>query len=133
MKIKENKNLLVIGAVLIVSLIVIGFSGSIQGGEKRYKIEPEITLPEYRTDTARAIDAYERVMNRFIDLSEKNLAGINTDVKNIAKNLVLIDYKLTELSERIARIEKALGIQQSSKPAEKPSRNESNAPACPKD
>ncbi|MHC4114895.1 MAG: hypothetical protein ACYSSL_06225 [Planctomycetota bacterium] len=129
MKIKENKNLLVIGAVLIVSLIVIGFSSSIQGSEKSYKIKPEITLPEYRTDTARAIDAYERVMNRFISLTEKNLTGINTDVKDIAKKLVLIDCKLTELSTRMARIEKALGIQQSPKPVEKSSKNESDVPA----
>jgi hypothetical protein len=129
MKIKENKNLLVIGAILIVSLIVIGFSSSIQGSEKSYKIEPEITLPEYRTDTARAFDAYERLMDRFINLNEKNLTGINTDVKDIAKKLVLIDYKLTELSTRMARIEKALGIQQSPEPVEKSSNNESDVPA----
>ena len=112
MKIKENKNLLVFGAVLIVCLIVIGFSSSIQGGEKSYEIKPEITLPEYRTDTARAIDAYERVMDRFISLTEKNLTGINTDVKDITKKLVLIDCKLTDISTRMARIEKALGIEQ---------------------
>ncbi len=112
MKIKENKNLLVFGAVLIVCLIVIGFSSSIQGGEKSYEIKPEITLPEYRTDTARAIDAYERVMDRFISLTEKNLTGIDTDVKDITKKLVLIDCKLTDISTRMARIEKALGIEQ---------------------
>jgi hypothetical protein len=128
MKIKENKNLLVIGAVLIVSLIVIGFSSSIQGSEKSYKIKPEITLPEYRTDTARAIDAYERVMNRFISLTEKNLTGINTDVKDIAKKLVLIDCKLTDISIRMARIEKALSIEQAEKRAEKTSKDESDVP-----
>ena len=119
MKTKQNKNLLVIGVVLIVCLIVIGFSSSIQGGEKIYEIKPEITLPEYRTDTARAIDAYERVMDRFMTLTEKNLTSINTDVKDIAKKLVLIDCKLTDLSTGMARIEKALGIEQAEKQAEK--------------
>jgi len=128
MKAKENKNLLLVGAVIIVCLIVIGFSSSIQGGEKSYKIKPEITLPEYRTDTARAIDAYERVMDRFINMTEKNLTSINTDVKNIAKKLVLIDCKLTDISTRMAKIEKALGIQQSPKPVEKASRNKSDVP-----
>ena len=126
MKTKENKNLLVVGAVLIVCLILIVFSSSIQGGS--YKVKPEITLPEYRTDTARAIDAYERIMDRFINLTEKNLTGINTDVKSIAKKLVLIDCKLTELSTAMARIEKALGIKQPEKPLEKASRDESNVP-----
>jgi hypothetical protein len=76
-------------------------------------------LPEHRTDTARAIDAYERVMDRFINLTEKNLTGINTDVKSIAKKLDLIDCKLTDLSTRMARIEKALGIEQTEKRVEK--------------
>lgn len=121
MKIKDNKNLLVVGAVLIVCLILIGFSGSIQGGEKSYRIRPEITLPEYRTDTGRAIDAYERIMDRFINLTERDLTSINTDVKSITKQLFLIDCKLTELSTRMGRIEKALGIEQSETQAEKTS------------
>ncbi len=58
MKTKRNRTLLAIGVVSIVSLIAIGFSSSIQGREKSYEIKPKITLPEYRTDTARAIDAY---------------------------------------------------------------------------
>jgi len=126
MKTKQNKNLLVVGAVLIACLIAIGFSSSIQGSS--YEIKPEITLPEHRTDTARAIDAYERVMDRFINLTEKDLTGINTNIKNIAKKLVLIDCKLTDISTRMAKIEKALGIQQSPKPVEKASKNKSDMP-----
>jgi len=126
METKENKNLLVVGAVLIACLIVIGFSSSIQGSS--YEIKPEITLPEHRTDTARAIDAYERVMDKFINLTEKDLTGINTNIKNIAKKLVLIDCKLTDISTRMAKIEKALGIQQSPKPVEKVSKNKSDMP-----
>ena len=133
MKIKENKNLLVVGAVLIVCLILIGFSGSIQGGERShkrgYEIRPEITLPEYQTDTTRAIDAYERVMDNFIIMTETNLAGINTDIKEIAKQLVSIDRKLTKLSTRMGRIEKALGIKATESQAEK--RSEAKASTCP--
>ena len=134
METKENKKLLVVGAVLIVCLIVIGFSSSIQGGEKSYEIKPEIKLPEYRTDTARAIDVYERVMDRLMNLTEKNLISINTDVKTISKKLVLIDCKLTELSTRMGRIEKALGINHSEKRVEKTSEAETpdktNKPDC---
>ncbi len=120
----KNRSLLAVSVVLIVSLIVIGFSSSIQGGEKSFEIEPRITLPEYQTDTARAIDAYERVMDRLMNLTDRNLTGINTDVKDIAKKLVLIDYKLTDISARMARIEKSLGVKQSEKRVEKSSKAE---------
>lgn len=115
----KNKKLLAVVSVLIICSISVYFSRSTKGGEKSYKVRPEITLPEYRTDTARAIDAYERLMDRFMGLTERNLTGINTDVKDIAKKLVLIDSKLTDLSTRMARIEGALGIEQTEKRVEK--------------
>jgi len=130
MKIKENKNLLVVVAILIVCLILIGFSSSIHGGEKIYEIRPEIMLPEYRTDTAHAIDAYERVMDRFINLTERNLTGINTDIKSIAKKLVLIDCKLTDLSIRMGRLENALGIKQTETQAAKTSEAKTPTSTC---
>ena len=50
-----------------------------------------------------------------MSLTDNNLSGINTNVEGIGKSLVLIDSKLTELSTRMARIEKALGIKQTKK------------------
>ncbi len=111
----KNKNLLAVGIVIIVCIIVIGFSSSIQGSEKTYEIRPRISLPAYQTDTGRAIEAYERMMERFMSLTDNNLSGINTNVEGIGKSLVLIDYKLTELSRRMSRIEKALDIEQPKK------------------
>jgi Na+/phosphate symporter len=115
----KNKNLLAAGIVLIVSFMVIVFCGTIRGGESKIEVEPEITLPEYRSDTARVMDAYERMMDRFMNLTEKNFTGINTDVKDIAAKLTLIDNKLTELSARMARIENALNIKQPIEPVGK--------------
>jgi len=111
----KNRNLLAVGIILMVGIIVIAFSSSIQGSSKTYRIKPEITFPEYQIYTGSGIDAYERLMERFMTLTENNLADINTDVEGIGKSLVLIDYKLTELSTRMARIEKALGIEQAKK------------------
>lgn len=133
MKTKQNKNLLVIGVVLIACFIVIGFSRSIQGRDRSYEIKPEIRLPQYRTDTGRAIDAYERVMDRFMSLTEENLTSVNTDVKDIAKKLVLIDCKLTDISIRMGRIEKFIGIEHSVKPVEKSSKDESDSPELTED
>lgn len=126
MKTKANKNLLAVGAILLACLIVVWCSTSIHGGEKSYEVKPQITLPEFRTDTARAIDAYEHVMTRFMNLTERHLTGINRDVKDIAKKLISIDCKLTELSLRMARMERALGIELPAKPAEKPSEAETH-------
>lgn len=119
MRTRWNNKVLTAVAVSIVCLIAVCFSTSIQGHEKSYEIKPKITLPEYRTDTARVIDAYERMMDRFIHLTEKNLTDIDTEVQGIARKLDSIDCKLTELSVRTARIEKALGIEQPKRPVNK--------------
>ena len=119
MRTKQNKNLLAVAAVLIVCLIVVCFSKSIQGRERSYELRPKITLPAYKTDTARVIDAYERMMDRFINLTERSLAGIDREVRGIAGTLDSIDCRLRELSARTARIEKALGIEQPKKPVKK--------------
>ena len=86
-------------------------TGVIEGYERIYEIRPEIRLPEHRTDAARAIDAYERLMERYMSLSERNFNSINGNFSTITTRLDSIDGKLGSLSERIARIEKALGIE----------------------
>ncbi len=112
-----NKKLLAVGAVVVCCITVVWFSTSIQGVPKTYELRPQITVPEYRTDAVRAIDAYERLMERYMDLTERNSTRIGADLKDIMKKLDSIDEKLTELSARIARIEKTFGIEQPKPPA----------------
>ena len=114
----RNKNLILLSTVLACFVVMAWLCISIRG-ESSYEIQPRISVPAYRTDAARAIDAYELMMDRFIDLTGKNLADIDTEVKGIAGTLYSVDCKLTELSGRIARIEKALGIEQPKKPVKK--------------
>ena len=116
---RTKKNLLAVAAGLIVCVVVVWFSTSIQGSERTYEVRPEIAIPEYRTDAARAIDAYERLMERYMDLTERNLTGIGTDIRGVVKRLDSIDAKLAKLSVRMARIEKALGIEHPKRPAGK--------------
>ncbi len=112
-----NKNLLAVGAVVVCCITVVWFSTSIQGVPKTYELRPQISIPEYRTDAVRAIDAYERLMERYMDLTERNSIGISADLKEVIKKLYSIDDKLTKLSARIARIEKTFGIEQAKPPA----------------
>jgi septal ring factor EnvC (AmiA/AmiB activator) len=116
---KRNKNLLSGMLFLLACAGLVWLSTSIQGSEKTYEIEPYI-IPEYRTDAARAIDAYERLMERQMNLTEKNLINLNTELKNITEKLASIDTKLMELSIRMTNIEKKLGTEQAKElPAEK--------------
>jgi len=112
-----NKNLLAVGAAVVCCITVVWFSTSIQGDPKTYELRPQINIPEYRTDAVRAIDAYERLMERYMDLTERNSIRISADLKEVIKKLYSIDDKLTELSARIARIEKTFGIEQTKPPA----------------
>ena len=116
----QKKNLLIIIAAVFAGTIVIWSFTSIQGSQRTYEVQPQITLSGYRTDAIRALDAYERLMERYMDLVEKNLKDIDTDVKKTATQIDSIDMKLKELCERTARIEKALGIEQSNEPIQKP-------------
>lgn len=116
---RAKKSVFAIVAGLIVCVSVVWYSTLIEGSDRTYRIRPEIRVPEYRTDAARAIDAYERLMDRYMTLTERNLSGIKVDMRSVAKKLESIDGKLTGLSIRMARIEKALGIEPPKKPVPK--------------
>ncbi len=107
---RVTKKSLVVVAVAVCCLSVIWLSTSIQGGQRTYEVRPEVTIPEHRTDAGRAIDAYERLMDRYMDLTERNLFRVGTDLQEVAKKLDAIDEKLTNLAVRIGRIENALDI-----------------------
>jgi hypothetical protein len=108
---KIKKNLLVIGVVVVVCLATAQFALSLQdrhyGFGSNYLVETEISTPEYQTDTSRVINAYERLMDKYMDLAE---ARIDADCKSASQELESIDVKLADLSARLSRIEKALGI-----------------------
>jgi hypothetical protein len=115
---KNNGNKKAIAAIIAGTLFVFAFT-SITGGQRTYQVKPEIELPDYRTDNAHLIEAYERLMDRYMDLVEKNLGTIDLDIKNTAQALDSINKKLDELSARTARIEKALGIEVMQRPINK--------------
>jgi len=116
---RKNKNLLAVAATVLGGIIVVWLSSSIQGGQATYELRPQVTIPEHRTDVARIVDAYERLMERYMDLTEGNIVSVGTDLRNVQIMLDSIDNRLAELSERTARIEKALGIEGPRKQAER--------------
>ncbi len=115
----KTRNLLTVATGLVVCMLVVWFSKSIQGSPKTYEVHPEINIPEYRADAVRAIDAYERLMDRYMGLTERNLGRIETNLGTVVRKLDSIDRKLTELSARMSRIEKTLGTLERKLPVQK--------------
>lgn len=116
---RTKRNLLAVAAVLAACIVIVWSSTSIQGRETVYEVRPQISIPEYKTDAARAIEAYERLMERYMTLNEKNLTTIDTDLRQMLRKLNSIDAKLTGLTRRIARIERSLAIEQPKTPTRK--------------
>jgi len=113
---KTSRNTLAILVVIIACSVLVWLSASIQGGQKTYEVEPRLTIPAYKTDLARVMDAYERLMERYMDMTEQNQSIVGADLKYAVTALDSIDGRLAELSARIARIENALAIDQPKRP-----------------
>ena len=104
---RKNKTVLagaVIGACCVVAAWL---STSIHGGQNTYELRPQISVQEHRTDIVRVIDAYERLMDRYLNLTERQSAMVAADIENIAVRLDSIDGALAQLLARTARMEKA--------------------------
>lgn len=100
----------IVFCVIISGLICLVWTSSIHADKKRvYEVRPSITLPEYKSDTVRTIDAYERMMDRYMNLTERNFNSIGSGVQEMNRKLDLIDARLTKMSSRLMKIEKALG------------------------
>ena len=109
---KTNRNTLAVLIAIIACSVLVWLSTSIEGSQKTYEIHPNITMPEYKTDLVRVMDAYERLMERYLDLTQQNQSMVGTNLKYVVTTLDSIDGRLAGLSARIARIETALGIEQ---------------------
>ncbi|MBN1361135.1 MAG: hypothetical protein JW993_11100 [Sedimentisphaerales bacterium] len=105
----KKKSSLAVAAV--VCMAVLWLSTSVGQNRRSYEIEAQVyTTPEYRTDAARAIDAYERVMQRYMDATERNFMEVIGTAGAIADRLDSIDARLAKLDQRLERIERHLGI-----------------------
>ncbi len=80
----------------------------IHGVEKTYEVH---ALPEYQSDTARAIDAYQQMINRMLDDNERNWGTMQNQLNTINSKLDKILSDLDNISQRIAGIEKKMGVE----------------------
>lgn len=113
-----------LAALLACGVVLVWASTTTSGRGEIYEVRPEVAIPEYRTDAARAIDAYERLMDRYLDLTQDNLAGFSADMHTALDKLDSIERELMRLSARVERIERSLGIVQAPPANEKNTRPE---------
>jgi len=123
-------------ASLAALMAVVLFWLSTSGGQDRQRygdfdrprhgIQTQIyATPEYRTDAGRAIDAYERTMERYMDATERNFVGLSADVRAVAVMVETLNANLARLDMRLERIERHLGI------VAQPAAPDPNAPRSP--
>ena len=106
---KTRISIIAVSAILIAVIIGTSLAPPIHGSQK-YEVNPRISVPAYKTDATRAIEAYERLMENYMFITEKNFTAIDKDVSKVSAQLNSIDTKLTQLSNRLARIELHMGI-----------------------
>ena len=85
-------------------------STAIPNKGKKYEVEAVVDASGYQTNAARDIDAYERLMDRYMDLSDKLISSMEGDRQAVLIKLDSLDSRLADISTRLTRIEKALGI-----------------------
>jgi hypothetical protein len=96
-------------AVIIFCLVIFFLPTSVGQDRKTYEVPAQVYgVPAWRSDAAHAVDAYERLMQRYTDLTERTMAGMAADLNGLARRLDAIDAKLTALDTRLARIEQHL-------------------------
>ncbi len=110
---KQGRILLIIATAVVICLVAARLGISFPDRNKNYEVDQWITTPEYRTDAARAIDAYERLTERYMYMTEQ----VGNDCRSVTIKLDSLDSRLTEISGRLTRIEKALGIDPNTNPA----------------
>ena len=100
--------------ILLAVLVCVALLWSLAGaqGSKTYEIRPKIPEPVFQSESARALDAYERVIDRALELNSRQLDSMDLNVRDLSKQLSRVEAKLDRLLNRSVLIEYALGIPQ---------------------
>jgi len=117
----KKQKTLISGIGVVVLGLSFGILGTtLLGNVKRYEIQPEITVPEYKSDIARVLDAYERLMDQYITLTQNNMSLTRTELSVVNRKLDAMDRKLSQLSDQLDAIRKALSMETSPQPQQNP-------------
>ena len=116
-KIIQNKksSWIILGVTLVYGLIVLWVCTTVEAANYSSEVYTRISTPEYVTDAGRAINAYERMMDRYMDMTSKDLMALSSNSAQMVVRMDRIEAKLDKVLQSQARIEKALGVKTVSK------------------
>lgn len=83
----RKRNLLIITAALTLCLTVTWFTTSIHGTETIRNPHPDPLVSQNQIDTARMVEAYEKLMERYIDITENQISDLSKRLSVIERNL----------------------------------------------
>jgi len=66
--------------------------------------EYEISVPPYKSDMVRMIEAYERLSDQYLALVQQHLLKMDADNQAVLKKLESLEKKLDELNRKIDRL-----------------------------
>ena len=112
-----SQNMKKLAGVLACVVLLWSLTGA-KGARKTYEIQPQIPESVFKSDSARALDTYERIVDRALDLNSRQLDVMDLNIREVSKQLNRVESKLDRLLNRSLLIEHALGI---SKPEAKES------------
>ncbi|AQT67269.1 hypothetical protein STSP2_00412 [Anaerohalosphaera lusitana] len=94
-------------AVVLIGIIIAQPNNGID-----YEVTPDITIEPRRSDVVEVVQAYERLMDRYMGMVEQNMSVIGTDVASNVQTLNTIAAQVDTINARLERIEQALDIEQ---------------------
>jgi len=95
--------LFIIIVILTLFISIVCFAPA-AGKNKTYEIETA-AVGEYKTDASRAIEAYERLMDKYMSLNETYLANMSKEISVLSAKVDGMNQQLVQISEKLDRIQ----------------------------
>ena len=107
--------------VVALFILVTAMGGpEVLDAQSRVEVRPTVTTPQYQSDAARAISAYERLMERYMNLTEANLIGMQVENRDMAHRMMQLEATLARIELKIDRLSLALNAAPTPNPLPSP-------------
>ena len=106
MNTKMKKMIVILGCVVLLWALT-----GAQGAKGRtYEIHPQIPESVFKSDSVKALEAYERMVDRVLAINSRQLDTMELNIKSMSTQLNRVEMKLDRLLNRTLLIENAVGI-----------------------
>ncbi len=106
MNTRIKKTIVILGCVVLLWAL----TGAQGAKGKTYEIHPQIPESVFKSDSVKALEAYERMVDRVLAINSRQLDSMEISIKSMSTQLNRVEMKLDMLLNRTLLIENALGI-----------------------